>query len=180
MEINFVAKDGTEFLLRELRKTDAPLLLRWINEIIEEAPVGLPRLKKKTINEEKEWVEKNLELRENKKGVLFVVEKDDKIVGAIEISPEPGIDYSHYTTFHITILKQFRGKGLGTFMLKSAMGWVKENMSELDFIKIDAFSNNRAIDLYKRLGFKKVATIPKKVKRRKEYLDEIVMYYYLD
>lgn len=76
-------------------------------------------------------------------------------IGAIHLSKLPENQTHHRSTeIGIEILREYQGKGYGSEAIRWVLGWAFERLG-LHRVQVRAFGwNVRAIELYKRLGFK--------------------------
>ncbi|MFI7000625.1 GNAT family N-acetyltransferase [Nocardia sp. NPDC050175] len=92
--------------------------------------------------------------------VTAVAVIDDRVVGSANAyanRPGPG---AHVSTASFMVAAEARGKGVGTALCRFVMAWAKEQgFAGMQFNAVAA-SNHRAIDLYRRLGFEIVGTVP--------------------
>ncbi|MFI6170404.1 GNAT family N-acetyltransferase [Nocardia sp. NPDC051052] len=92
--------------------------------------------------------------------ITVVAVTDDRVTGtanAYANRPGPG---AHVSTASFMVSAAERGKGVGTALCRFVMEWAKEH----DFVGMQfnavAESNHRAVDLYMRLGFEIIGTVP--------------------
>ncbi|MEU7219312.1 GNAT family N-acetyltransferase [Nocardia iowensis] len=92
--------------------------------------------------------------------ITLVAVADDRVLGtanAYANRPGPG---AHVSTASFMVADDARGKGVGTALCRSVMEWAKERgFVGMQFNAV-AESNHRAVDLYRRLGFEIVGTVP--------------------
>jgi len=82
---------------------------------------------------------------------------------------------SHVGEFGISVRKEYRGIGLGKYLMKTTLKLAKKRL-KAKIIRLSVFENNRvAQNLYKKFGFKKVAKIPKQIQYKRKLISEIVM-----
>ena len=175
----FVAKDGTEFILREPRVTDAKLCLNMINEMAKERNLGISINKKLTLKEEKEWLNGLKKSIKKKSKVALFVEIDEKVRGNSSVERKT-FKCSHRAYVGITLSKEARSKGIGTVLMNEVINLAKKRMKGLEIIELDVYEDNkRAQGLYKKLGFKRMARLPKFAKDRGKYKDTYYMQKYL-
>lgn len=112
--------------------------------------------------------------------LLLVAEYNGLIVGTTGIDLGRGRG-SHVGHFGITIRKSCRGVGLGKYLMGEILRMARKELKPPPkIIRLSVFPNNKpAIALYKKYGFKKVATIPNQFEHRGKLLDEIIMLLYL-
>ncbi|MDD5181904.1 MAG: GNAT family N-acetyltransferase [Candidatus Nanoarchaeia archaeon] len=92
----------------------------------------------------------------SKKSRIFIAEANGKIIGICmaELEKRPPIFKYRNNGFieSVYVLPVFRGKGIGTLLLKSAIKWLKKN--KMSFITLAVHEQNiPAINAYKKSGF---------------------------
>jgi ribosomal protein S18 acetylase RimI-like enzyme len=138
----------------------------------EEAMISIK--KKKTLKEEKEWLKNQLKEIKEKKKIVILAEDKNKIVGACECRLK-GERESHVVEIGIGVKKEYRGIGLGKFLFGEILKLAKRKLKPKIF-RLSVYEGNEiAQNLYKKLGFKKVAKIPKQIQYKGKLISEIVM-----
>jgi GNAT superfamily N-acetyltransferase len=93
-------------------------------------------------------------------GLTVVAVDDDRIVGTGKMGtnrPGPG---SHVSTASFMVAADARGRGVGTALCRFALDWArKRGYAGMQFNAV-AESNRVAVELYTRLGFRVVGTVP--------------------
>ncbi len=175
-EMLYTAKDGTIVLLRYPLKKDSMQLMNLINELIDEhAPIGAN--KKLNRKQEEEYVRKAIKEIKEKKRIQFLAEIDKNIAANIGINRLYGKSM-HVGELGIFIKKLYRDKGIGEFMVQQGLKYAHK--AGIKMVKLSVFANNdRAIHLYKKLGFKKVGLLKGALKDKGKYFDEIIMVKYI-
>lgn len=86
-----------------------------------------------------------------------------------------------YRKFGITITQGYKGIGLGKYLMSEVIELVKKELNpKPKIIQLEVYINNKpAINLYKKMGFKIVAKIPKQIQYKGKLIDEFVMLKYL-
>ncbi|KKS07076.1 MAG: GCN5-related N-acetyltransferase [Parcubacteria group bacterium GW2011_GWB1_41_4] len=158
---------------KDLRNTEK--FQKFVNYLVEE-DVQISKNKKVSLKEEKKWLEGMLGKIKSRKTVFLVAESNDVVVG------DTGIDLGHgrqdhIGTFGIMILKGYRGVGLGVYLMKEIIKLAKKDLKpKPKIIRLGVFPTNKpAISLYKKLGFKKVARVPRQFQYKGKLVDEIIM-----
>lgn len=77
---------------------------------------------------------------------------------------------NHRAVFGISVRKDYWGRGIASMMLKRLIAFAKSIGVEYIDLKVRS-DNYRAIDLYKKFAFEKVAIIPKDMKIANSYYD---------
>jgi ribosomal protein S18 acetylase RimI-like enzyme len=147
----------------------------YINSLVKES-AQIQKNKKATLKEEKEWIKSRLKKAGNRQEVTLVAEYEGEIIGSASIKLDWGRQ-SHVGHFGISIRKGYRRMGLGTYLTKEIIKLAKKELKPSPkMIRLSVFSTNKpAIAFYKKLGFKKVAQIPKQIKFMDKLVDEIIM-----
>ncbi len=146
-----------------------------INSLIkEEAMILLDQ--KQTLKEEQEWLKNELKNIKRKVQVMLVAQDGNKIVGISEIKLKRGKE-SHVGELGISVRKKYRGQGLGKKLMAEILKSAKKELKpKIKIVRLSVFPENKiAQNLYKKFGFKKVATIPKQLQYHGKLVDEIVM-----
>jgi len=175
----FQTKSGKECVLRWARQDDAEQLRDFINELAEEDTYILfSPGDNMTLEAETEFLQNNLKKDADKKSSFIVAEIDGKIVGTTDIRlDEHGRRRSeHVAIFGISVLKDFRGEGLGRELMAIALDHAQNFLNDIRLIKLNAFADNElAIDLYKKSGFRTIGTVPGAYLFKGKYSDEVTM-----
>jgi GNAT superfamily N-acetyltransferase len=99
------------------------------------------------------WIEKPPDL-------TVVAVEGERVLGTAKMGtnrPGPG---SHVSTASFMVAADARGRGVGTALCRFALDWARERgYAGMQFNAV-AESNHVAVDLYKRLGFDVVGTVP--------------------
>jgi RimJ/RimL family protein N-acetyltransferase len=176
--------NGKKIKTRELSNRDLRNVKKfqdYVNSLVgESAPILLN--KKLSLKEEKEWLKKELKEIKNHKRVFLVAEagEDNKIIGVTGIFLGRNRQ-SHVGEFGISVRKGYRGMGLGTYLMGKILKLAKTELKPRPkIIRLSVYPNNKpAIRLYKKLGFKRVARIPKQIEYKGKLIDEIIMLKYV-
>jgi len=164
---------GRKILIRKLSAKDiekAKDFRNYINALIEEEAKILMK-KKKTEKQEKEWLKDRVK---DKLAISLVAFDNDLLVGIASCSLERERQ-DHVADFGISVRKEYRGIGLGKFLMKEVIERGERGLKP-KFVKLGVFDNNIiAIKLYEKMGFKRVAKIPKYLQYKGRLVDEIIM-----
>lgn len=174
----FELRNGRNVRIRTAETNDAENLLKLFDTIVSEDQFNVTTTDdvaelKMTVEKEQEWV------REHDKdgNLVLVAEIDGAIVGIAGIDNGKRRRIAHVGTLHINVLREFRGLGLGTELLQTAIGWAREDPL-IEKIGLGVFAtNDRAIQLYKKMAFIEEGRKIKEVKIGPDnYVDSILMY----
>lgn len=168
----FKARDGTKVKLRTPRWEDLDDLLDFINGLVdEEAMIAVNQ--KHTRESETDWLARSLTNLEKDKHVAVVAEADGRVVGSCELNPRPG-RMSHVASLGISVKDGYREKGIGQEMMRELEKQAPK--LGLESIYLEVFStNDRAIHVYRKMGYVETGRIPACIKYRGGYVDSVIM-----
>jgi len=98
--------------------------------------------------------------------------------GIANLYLQPYKKFAHQSLLAIIIDEKLRGKGVGTKLMKELLSLAKERF-KLEFVHLEVYEGNRAINLYRRLGFEEYGVYRKFIKDQGRYLDKVLMQKYL-
>jgi len=98
--------------------------------------------------------------------------------GIANLYLQPYKKFAHQSLLAIIIDEKLRGKGVGTKLMKELLSLAKERF-KLEFVHLEVYEGNRAINLYRRLGFEEYGVHRKFIKDQGRYLDKVLMQKYL-
>lgn len=81
---------------------------------------------------------------------------------------------AHQCLFSIIVDKEHRGKGIGTLLLNNLIHMAKDQF-KLEYLYLEVYEGNPAINLYRKFGFREVGTQPHFIKEEGQYLAKIIM-----
>ncbi len=93
-------------------------------------------------------------------GHTVVAVEDGRVLGTAKMGPNRPGPGSHVSTASFMVGPQARGKGVGTALCRYALDWARAGgYAGMQFNAVTE-SNVSAIEIYKRLGFTIVGTVP--------------------
>lgn len=110
----------------------------------------------------------------------FVVEENKNILGTYYIKTNQAGPGKHVCNCGYMVATQARGKGLATMMCKHSQRIAVELGYQAMQFNFVASSNEGAVRLWDKLGYRVVGRLPKAFKHpKKNYVDALVMYKWL-
>ncbi len=107
-------------------------------------------------------------------GPTYYAIVNEKVVGWADIFPDDNPRMSHRGSLGMGIISDYRGQGIGTKLLKSAIEKARE--MGLEKVELNVYTTNTgAIKLYKKMGFNEEGLIKNYRKLDGQYFDSIVM-----
>lgn len=170
-----VASDGEEYVFREPTPGDARKYMEFINSFVREPMSGLLINKRITLKEEEAWLSGRLADVRARNAVMLTVERKGKVLGNCDINRMPW-KHSHRAMLGIALVKDARGKGIGEALMRRTLELAARRMPGVESVDLSAFDyNDRALSLYRKVGFREYARIPKSAREGAEYIDEVLM-----
>jgi len=170
--------NNKEIIIRSLSRKDLKQVEKFqifINSLVKEN-VQIKINKKKTLKEELNWLKEHLDKIKKRKAVFLVAEHNNEIIGSTGIDLNRG-KKEHVGEFGISILRDYRGVGLGKCLMDEVINLAKKQLKpKPKIIRLSVFATNKpAVSLYKKMGFKIVAKIPKQISHKGKLIDEVIM-----
>lgn len=152
---NHLLKNGEEIHIREARVDDAVEIINVIKEYAEESsyiPYVVGEFNP-SIEEEEKWIQSFSEYDNN--SLLLVIYKNC-IVGNITLNASQRKMLKHTACIGIGLLKEMRGKGIGSVLFATAIEWARNN-SILEYLWLETYHTNKiGLSLYEKYGFSEV------------------------
>jgi RimJ/RimL family protein N-acetyltransferase len=165
-----------EVVFRYPLPSDAPAALAYINAISAEQTFILFQGEQLTLEQEQAWLDGRLASLASGKGISILAFSGDRCIGSAGIDLGSMVS-SHVGYFGIGLAPEWRDAGLGTRLMQTTITEAEKHLGALRIVQLDVFAaNERAIHLYRKLGFIEYARLPEGVYRRGEYDDLISMY----
>ena len=110
----------------------------------------------------------------SKNGPVYYAVHNDRVVGWCDVFPFENPRQSHRGGLGMGLLKEFRGKGIGSQLLSTVLDHAKK--FGLEKVELSVYTTNTpAIALYKRFGFEEEGLIKKYRKLDGQYFDSLTM-----
>jgi len=169
----FSAKDGREVILRAPRWEDLDDLMELINSLIEEG-ADIEYDTKKTREEEVDWLSRAIAQLEKGNTFYMVAEVAGKVIASSSVGKRRLRCENHVGDLGLLIRSSYRDVGIGTEMMKTLIDQAR--IMGLKVLVLSVFATNeRAIHVYKKVGFKEVGRIPRSIYRNGRYMDRVIM-----
>lgn len=150
--------------------------LRYVNELVSEPCLFLSFNRSPTIEEENCWFGGQVEGIRNRNAICLVVLDEARIVGMVDVKLKKG-SCNHVAEVGISVLKEYRGKGVGTLLLETSIRYARENLKPVPvaFRLLTQSNNAVALSLYDKAGFAEVARVPNQIQHEDDLVDEVIM-----
>lgn len=171
-------KNGVQLIFREATVDDANDIIEYLNIVGGESNnllFGEGEFKL-TIEQEKAYIE-NINKDKNSLMLLGVI--DNRIVSVSQISSENRQRISHNSELAISVIKEYWGNRVGSFVIEQLIKFAKDNKSIKNISLGVKEDNHNAIKLYKSHGFVEVGIHKNFFNINGDYYDEILMDLYI-
>ena len=163
---------------REPQMSDLKSSLEMINSLVEEKAY-ITVQKKLNLKEERTYLKQILKEMKEGTRVDLVLDIDGKICGSARVSLLNEKTKGHVSELGISLIKDIRGRGLGEKLLRKIIEKAQKEL-KIKIVTLYAYSKNKvAINLYKKVGFKKLGTIKKGINHYGKLLDNDMMVKYI-
>lgn len=168
---------GVDLIIRHCRRDDVEQLLTFFNTLSKEQTFIMYQGKQLTHEEEEKYVTDFVKKAEKGYGVKLLAFHNDMLIGMGDVTRSTFEAESHIGAFGLMIARDWRGKGLGSFLMDKTLEEAKKYMTELKIIRLGVFKNNPvAENMYKKKGFVQYGNLPNGLLHRGEYVDHVYMY----
>lgn len=127
-----------------------------------------------SVDFERNWLKDVLNKIKFKKTFIIWAVIDDRIIGAVDVV-RGGTRDSHVGKIGLMVDRDFRGLGLGKYLLNKIVG--ESKILGLKIVSLDVFDDNIAgKKLYEQSGFKECGRLKNGLYRKGKYSDRVTMY----
>lgn len=166
----------TTVTLRKAKTTDAQRILNYLITIANEPNIGIlmtpERARSITLRQERKLIQ---EYTDAPNSVFLLAQAGTQIIGIATVEGGKSSFNQHRASIGITVLKEWRGYGIGKAMMEYIIDWGRKN-NTVKLLTLEVFSDNEvAIQLYESLGFEKEGLHKKRLFKDDRYIDEYSM-----
>jgi phosphinothricin acetyltransferase len=166
----YQSKDGRLIVVRRATKDDAPDFHEGFKGVVEEHmwfPTFTPN---SHVTDWAHWIERTSHNRE----ILLVARIDGEYAGHLSLQPEEWQASQHVAKLGIIVVKEFRGVGVGRALMLSGHD-IALKKAYTKIILSTFADNEKAIQLYKSLGYRDVGVRKGHFNMPKGFIDEVLM-----
>lgn len=173
-DVELVLPQDEVCIIRTARAADAANLIEYINQIGGETPflpsgAGEFHL---SSDDEKEFISRMLAADNS---LYLIAEARERIVGILTLEGNSRPRMKHVAELGVSVVKDYWRKGIGRALMDTALGWAESNPVLRKVFLIVHHQNQRAIDLYLKLGFVQEGVHSKLLYVEGEYHDCLYM-----
>ncbi len=169
---------GRKVVFRWPRLSDARDLMKYRNSLVSERPPVLPITKPDmTLEKEKKYLKKIFKAMKKNTAAMLIIEVDGKFAASLhakKTDPNSSI-LNHIVEIGLGLYKEFRGMGLGHAIMEM-LEHVSTKHLKAQIIMLWVFGyNKKARSLYRKHGYKETGKIPKGIKYKGKYYNDMLM-----
>ncbi|WFA08896.1 GNAT family N-acetyltransferase [Tissierella sp. Yu-01] len=169
-----IIKNGSTITIRKANKLDAEAMLEYLDKISKESDnltFGNGEFKL-TLEQEENFID-NISKQNN--AIFLIAEIDGKIIGNLSFAGGSKPRIAHTGEFGVSVLKDYWGQGIGTYLIEYLINWSKES-GIIRKVNLRVRSDNySAIHVYKKLGFIEEGLITRDLFINGNFFDSISM-----
>ena len=105
-------KEGKPYVIRHLETGDTEAMMNYINKLSLEQTYILRQGEQCTFEEEKKFVDSQVEKMREKKAVHLIATSYEVIIGSFQINLRERVN-SHVGSFGVSVAKEYRDQGIG-------------------------------------------------------------------
>jgi len=173
---NHHTKDGRKFNIRRPGERDAENIINYSRQLFASTDQVLTTPEEYDITPENEkiWINN---INNSTSSLLLVADVDSRIAGMLFFIQNRKRKNSHTGEFGVSVHPEFQGIGIGRQLIITMLDWARKN-STIEKVYLSVFAtNNKAIELYRDLGFIEEGRHIKAVKQTDGmYVDVLQMY----
>ena len=156
-------KTGQTIVLRNAEESDAEDLIKYLRITTGETPflIREPDEVKLTLEQEKHFITSCID---SERELMLIATINGRHIGNCSLSSIGTYKrYAHRCEVAIALYQKYCGRGIGKIMLKTILDMARNLGYEQAELEVAA-GNERAISLYKNLGFEKYGVFPNNMK----------------
>lgn len=174
--IEIKLQSGQLLTLRPPTSADAKILQTYINQLSAERTFIRYQGEEITLKQEQEYVDGLVEKIAKQQVYHLLGFVDGQLVAAAGIELGDKTE-AHQGLLGVSVAKDFRGLGIGRALMETLLAQAPGQLPVLRIITLQHMSHNlKAQNLYQKLGFIEYGRLPKGIKHRGQYVDEVLMY----
>ncbi|HMF56780.1 MAG TPA: GNAT family N-acetyltransferase [Pyrinomonadaceae bacterium] len=167
-------KNGQTMHIRLVEERDAALCIAYLNRVSSETDFlsfGAGEFDT-SIEEERALIRK---FRQTENSLFLVAEVENEIVSMLSFSCGRRPRQRHAGELGISVRQEFWGTGVGRCLMEILIEWARKNSSIRKLNLLVRADNNRAIALYRKLGFLEEGRITRETQIDGKFYDTLFM-----
>lgn len=164
--------DPLSVTFRHAEPSDAKSLLMLMRKISQQTDYLLSDTDEMSIDDQRRLIEQYLQ---QERSAMVVVECDGQFVGMGNLVADRHPRLAHAAEIGISLVEEYWGYGIGSMLAEAMIDYARRH--GIEAINLEVVSENeRAIRLYRRLGFQTVGTLHRRLHQdASDYYDTLIM-----
>ena len=131
---------------------------------------------KVSLGDEAKYLNSQLKRIIKKQTVALLVFCNNKLIGISAIDMKDKTE-NHEGVFGISLIKEYRGEGIGTILMKLVLEEAEKCLPQLRIVTLGVFGGNAlAQSMYEKFGFKEYGRLPGVIFYKGTYIDDLHMF----
>ncbi|MGF9963661.1 GNAT family N-acetyltransferase [Bacillus rhizoplanae] len=167
-------KNGKEVIIREALQKDAQSMINFYNIVGGETDFlsfGKNEFSM-SLNDYENFIEST---GADNSSIILLATMDDEIISIASITSSPKARTKHVGTLGIVIAEEHCGFGLGRILMEELIEWAKLNGTTKRIHLVTREDNAKAIELYKKVGFKEEGLLQQDTYINGVYYNTLIM-----
>ncbi|ENQ3108436.1 GNAT family N-acetyltransferase [Bacillus cereus] len=167
-------RNGKEVIIREATQEDAQSMINFYNIVGGETDFlsfGKNEFSK-PLHDYENFIEST---KAATNSIILLATLDDEIISIASITSSSKERTKHVGTLGIVIAEKHCGFGLGIILMEELIEWARENGTTKKIHLVTREDNDRAIELYKKVGFKEEGLLEQDTYINGKYYSTLIM-----
>ncbi|HDX9580751.1 TPA: GNAT family N-acetyltransferase [Bacillus pseudomycoides] len=167
-------KNGKEVIIREATRDDAQAMINFYNIVGGETDFlsfGKNEFTR-SLPDYENFIEST---KEDHNSIILLATMDDEIISIASITSSQKARTKHIGTLGIVIAEKYCGFGLGRKLMEELIEWARGNDTTKKLHLVTRVDNERAIELYKKVGFKEEGLLEQDTYINGVYYNTLIM-----
>ncbi|MDP3724339.1 MAG: GNAT family protein [bacterium] len=169
-------KKGLRILVRYPCMDDVEAMRNYINTLSKEQTFIRFQGESQTHTQERKFVRAILDGLKNNTIVYLLAFHGDELIGSSQVEMKDKAQ-KHVGLFGISIAKAYRNQGIGKLLMSLVFSEAKLHLPQMRICVLETFAENSvARRMYEQCGFQVYGQLPKGLRRKNRYDDDVYMY----
>src|SRR5258706_462324 len=155
---------GSPILIRYLQQGDEVILCDFMNTFSKEKTFIRFQGEEIPLDFEKKYIDDQIIKIQNHLVIKLLAFADNILIGETDIIMKDRVE-NHVGGLGVLVAKDYRGKGIGTLLIKKILDEAEKGLPQLKIITLEVYAINQlAIQMYEKFGFQKYGILPNGIK----------------
>lgn len=166
-----------DLVVRMVQRGDTHILMDFMNAISREQTYIMYQGRQFEFEAEDAYIKQFMESVEKGDAVKLLAFHGGVLVGVADVVRSAYQTEPHVGTFGIIIAHDWRGKGIGSYLMDTTLAEMQKKMTGITIVRLGVFGNNPVAErMYAKKGFVRYGVLPQGLIHRGVAVDHIFMY----